>query len=86
MANWSLLANSAGFGLTTIGVYIAYVASPINHSGIDGGNADTDFTVVERNTRRRNRGMHVGVCMVLLGSVLQFASNFLPEACASTSG
>ncbi|TCZ78322.1 hypothetical protein [Lysobacter sp. N42] len=79
MVDWKVIANSLGIVLTMIGVYMVYANSPINHHIIDGGSLDTDFAAIERATIRRNRLMTLGVYIVLGGSMLQLASNFLPS-------
>lgn len=70
--------NSAGLFVTMVGVYVVYVNSPLNYSVTDGGSADTDFQEIERTTERRNRLLRVGVVAILLGSLIQLLSNFLP--------
>nr|CAS02813.1 putative integron gene cassette protein [uncultured bacterium] len=74
------ITNSGGIVLTMAGVYMVYANSPINSSVIDGGNFDTDFAAIDRDTRHRNLLMRVGVYVVLIGSFLQLVSNFLPAA------
>lgn len=78
MADWKLIFNAIGIAVTMIGVYMVYAYSPINSHGIDGGRADTDFSAIERTTKRRNQSMRVGVYIVLAGSLLQLVSNFMP--------
>ncbi|MCL6619302.1 MAG: hypothetical protein K6T33_05880 [Thermomonas hydrothermalis] len=83
MADWKVIANSVGIVLTMIGVYMIYANSPINNHVIDGGDFDTDFAAIERTTKRRNKLMTVGVYIVLGGSLLQLASNFIPSPAAA---
>ena len=68
--------NSLGIFLTIIGVGMVYRYSPLNESAVEGGAAGTDF---ERKPKRRNRLLMLGVGLVLLGSVLQLVSNFIPS-------
>jgi hypothetical protein len=78
MADWRMITNSVGIVLTMIGVYMIYANSPINQHVIDGGDFETDFGAIDRATKRRNKLMTVGVYIVLGGSLLQLASNFVP--------
>ena len=72
------LINSVGIVITMVGVYVVYVNSPINYTVIDGGDANTDWSVVEHKARLRNVLLRVGVYAVLVGSLVQLASNFVP--------
>ena len=70
--------NSFGLVLTIGGVVTIYLNSPLNFFGIDGGSPDTDFSAIEKATLRRNALMKVGTLLVVLGTVLQLASNYGP--------
>ena len=71
--------NAVGILLSIIGVVVVYVNSPLNVSAIDGGDASTDFNQLEKRTLKRNHGMRIGVWVIILGSLLQLISNFIPE-------
>lgn len=79
MIDIKTLTNSAGIVLTMLGVYMVYINSPINHTVIDGGNASTDWSTVERKAKERNLLLKAGVYLVLLGSATQLVSNFIPS-------
>ena len=85
MADWKLITNSIGIALTMIGVYVIYANSPINSHVIDGGDFDTDFSAIERSTKRRNSLMRAGVYIVLAGSLIQLVSNFMPSTNAAAA-
>ncbi|RYG65004.1 hypothetical protein EON80_18180 [bacterium] len=85
MADWRLITNSIGIVLTMIGVYMVYANSPINAHVIDGGDFETDLSLEDRSTKRRNKLLRVGVYIVLTGSFLQFVSNFLPPVDATAT-
>lgn len=72
--------NAVGILVSMVGVLVVYVNSPLNISAIDGGDASTDFNKIERRTLRRNRGMRTGVWVIILGSLVQLISNFIPES------
>lgn len=69
--------NSVGLVLTIAGVVVIYRYSPLNSSESDGGAAGTDFVAIKGETALKNRLMKVGTALVLLGSALQLASNFV---------
>jgi hypothetical protein len=71
--------NSVGLVLSMTGVYIVYANSPLNESVISGGGASTDFVKIERETKRKNVLMRTGIYLVLGGTFLQLASNYLPS-------
>ena len=71
--------NSLGLVLTIIGVYMVYVNSPINFDTIDGGNADADFDKLELETEWKNWLLRVGIYVIILGSAVQLASNYIPQ-------
>jgi len=71
--------NAFGIVLSIIGVWVVYVNSPLNFSGIDGGDASTDFDAIAKATTRRNQYMRVGVWLIIAASLLQIISNFIPE-------
>ncbi len=75
--------NSAGICLTILGVALLYFNSPLNTYGIDGGVARTDHRANQRQTARRNTRMRCGTALVVLGSIVQLASNYVAPACAS---
>jgi uncharacterized membrane protein len=72
------IINSAGLILTLIGVYLVYKGSPIHYDKISGGSAQTDWEKVKRETDRKNRLVTIGVYLVIIGTVLQLISNFIP--------
>lgn len=65
------LVNSIGIFLNIAGVFIAFISSPINQWKIDGGDANTDFAKIAKDTERKNRNLKLGIYLVLLGSFLQ---------------
>lgn len=69
--------NSIGISLTILGVYMVYINSPINNTVIDGGDANTDWSAVERRANRRNILLRTGVYIIIGGSLIQLISNFL---------
>ena len=77
MNDFKTIINSIGLILNIVGVYVVYVYSPINIDEIDGGDASTDYDQLARETHRRNRLLRLGVYIVIGGSVLQLASNFI---------
>lgn len=76
--------NSLGIVLTLVGVYVVYLNSPLNEHAIDGGSADTDFDKMRRQAQRRNLLMRCGVYTVLVGSLLQLTSNYIPAEVSSS--
>jgi hypothetical protein len=85
MIDGKTLVNSIGIGLTMLGVYMVYINSPINHTVIDGGNASTDWTAIERKAKLRNTLLKAGVYLVLAGSAAQLASNFVPSGSSAAA-
>lgn len=79
MIDGKTLVNSIGISMTMLGVYMIYINSPINHAALDGGNASTDWTAIDRKTKLRNTLLKVGVYLVLAGSAVQLTSNFVPS-------
>ena len=67
--------NSLGLAMTIAGVALIYFNSPINYSGIDG-NANPNE--VDTRTNRRNRLMSAGTALVVLGTLAQLVSNYVP--------
>lgn len=80
MINYNAVLSCAGIALTMLGVYLVYINSPINEALIDGGNAFTDRNELKRHAKRRNTLMRFGVYLVLLGSLVQLISNFIPSS------
>lgn len=77
MLDVKTICNSIGIILSMIGVCVIYVYSPLNNSIIDGGNAfseNNNSTIDKKN----NFCMKIGVLIVLLGSLIQLISNFIP--------
>lgn len=85
MIDVKIIVNSVGVGLTMLGVYMIYINSPINHTIISGGGADTDWAAIERKANLRNTLIKVGVYLVLLGSATQLVSNFVPSGSAAAA-
>ena len=73
------LINSSGIIMTIIGVYTVYISSPINYDAISGGDPRTDWKKIGRQTQRKNRNLKLGVYLIIVGSLLQLASIFIPE-------
>jgi ClpP class serine protease len=73
------MVNSIGIVLNIVGVYMVYVNSPINFYEIDGGEFDDDSSKYRVETERKNRLLRVGVFVVIVGSVIQLVSNFIPS-------
>jgi ClpP class serine protease len=73
------VVNSIGIVLNIVGVYMVYVNSPINFYEIDGGEFDDDSSKYRAETERKNRLLRVGVFVVIVGSVIQLISNFIPS-------
>jgi ClpP class serine protease len=73
------VVNSIGIVLNIVGVYMVYVNSPINFYEIDGGEFDDDSSKYRVETERKNRLLRVGVFVVIVGSVIQLVSNFIPS-------
>jgi hypothetical protein len=71
--------NSIGLILNLVGIWMVYVNSPINFHTIDGGDADQDFTKIEKETNTRNGRLRIGVKIVIAGTMLQLISNFIPS-------
>jgi len=78
--DFKTIINSLGIVISTLGVYIVYKYSPINEDVIDGGQADTDFAKIVMRTAKRNNNIKKGVYLIILGSLLQLMSNFVPSA------
>lgn len=68
-----------------VGVYIVYANSPINAQIIDGGTFNTNFAAEAHAMKQRNDLMQIGVYIVLVGSLLQLGSNFLPALDVATA-
>ena len=47
--------NALGILLSILGVWLVYMNSPLNLSGIGGGNALTNSNRIEKDTIKRNR-------------------------------
>lgn len=58
-----------------IGVYVVYLNSPINYFIIDGNGDEDD----EKQVITRNKRLKYGLLIVMLGSLLQLVSNFIPN-------
>ncbi len=71
--------NSIGLILTIIGVYVIYINSPINESEIVAAPITDDSTELQESTSKKNRFMKFGVYIVIIGTVLQLISNFIPS-------
>lgn len=54
-----------------IGTYLIYKYSPQNSSVIDGGNASTDYTKIEKKDKIRNNLMGLGIGLIILGTLVQ---------------
>jgi len=72
------ILNSIGLLLTIIGVSIMYINSPLNFDTINGGDASTDFSEINRITKKRNNWLKRGVFIVIFGTFVQLVSNFIP--------
>jgi hypothetical protein len=77
--NLKTTINSLGIVLTIVGVYIVYINSPLNFDTIDGGNFSTDFEEIKRVTNSKNKWMRNGVYIIIIGSLLQLVSNYIPD-------
>lgn len=73
------IVNSLGLILTVVGVYGVYCSSPINEDIIDGGRADDDRDKQEKETSRKNLFLKRSVWIIVVGTLLQLLSNFIPE-------
>jgi hypothetical protein len=76
--------NSIGILLTIIGVCVVYWNSPLNEFVIDGGSFDTDFAKIEKTANRKNHLMTAGTLAIIIGSLLQLVSNFVPSKKSDT--
>lgn len=74
MMDLKTVVNSVGLILNALGVYMVYVNSPINLHTIDGNDSD-----IEKETERKNNLLKIGVWVVIVGSVLQLVSNYIPS-------
>lgn len=72
-----VLVNSFGILLNIIGVIMVFYFSPINEHTIDGGNLDEGYVNPVPIANRRNKLLKLGVLVVVVGSILQLASNFI---------
>lgn len=80
MGDLKIAINSVGLIMTIVGVYSVYHNSPLNMSGIDGGNASTDFKAIKRQTSTRNVRLKMSVYVVIAGTILQLVSNFIASS------
>ena len=72
------IVNSIGIILTIIGIYVVYINSPINFDTIDGGDFTTDGNENKIKTSSKNSWLRRGVHIIIIGSVIQLISNFIP--------
>lgn len=77
---------SCGIAMTIVGVSLLYWFSPLNEWQIDGGTVDTDSRQLEKEAKRKNHLMRVGVFLVVAGSAIQILANYWPQAVASSMG
>ena len=63
--------NIVGILLILIGTYFLYKFSPKNTHKINGGNASTNFTDLEKNAKKNNNLMTLGFVLILIGTLIQ---------------
>ncbi|PYT01653.1 MAG: hypothetical protein DMF63_02055 [Acidobacteria bacterium] len=76
---WKIAINSIGILLNIVGALMLYHFSPFNFHTVDGGDSSTDWLDVEERTDRKNKMVKLSVAIIIFGSILQLASNFLRQ-------
>lgn len=72
--DFKTLVNSVGILLTIIGVYIAFINSPINDYEII---QSFEIDKIKKESNRKNIFLKIGIYLVIIGSAIQLISNFI---------
>ena len=75
--NLETIVNSIGLILSVIGVWLVWKGSPINYH-IESGGINDSLSEEGQRVNRKNANIRYGVYFIIIGTILQLVSNFIP--------
>lgn len=79
MFDFKTTLSTAGLLMTALGAWLVLHYSPVNEWNVDGGTPLTPASkTLAADTARKNRGIKAGAWVVLVETILQAVTNYVP--------